>query len=195
MPDELWIRSESLLPAHPLYASPKGGRPRLQKLRPIADGIFYKLRTGCQWNAIPRIFGASSTIHNYFQEWVELGIFEQVWELALAEYEDIRGTSWQHQSLDTASVKSPLGGEKNRPQSDRSGQGYIPHAAKRKRRDKRGRPVMKRDAYRLVVERTHSWANQFRSLKIRWEKKVRNYEALLHISFAPNGLRAARVFG
>lgn len=124
MPDELWIRFESLLPARPLYASPKGGRPRLQKLRPIADGIFYKLRTGCQWNAIPRIFGASSTIHNYFQEWVELGIFEQVWELALAEYEDIRGTSWQHQSLDTASVKAPLGGEKNRPQSDRSGQAW-----------------------------------------------------------------------
>ncbi len=124
MPDELWIRIETLLPARPLYASPKGGRPRLQKIRPIADGIFYKLRTGCQWNAIPRIFGASSTIHNYFQEWVELGIFERVWELGLAEYEDIRGTSWQHQSLDTASVKAPLGGEKNRPQSDRSGQAW-----------------------------------------------------------------------
>ncbi|HET9239456.1 MAG TPA: IS5/IS1182 family transposase, partial [Oligoflexus sp.] len=43
--------------------------------------------------------------------------------------------------------------------------------------------------------RTHSWANQFRSLKIRWEKKVRNYEALLHISFALTALRAAGVFG
>jgi putative transposase len=91
----------------------------LQKLKPIADGIFYKLRTGCQWNAIPRIFGASSTIHNYFQEWVELGVFEQVWELALSEYEYLRGTSWKHQSLDTATVKAPLGGEKNRTQSDR----------------------------------------------------------------------------
>lgn len=125
MPDELWIRIESLLPELPLYASPKGGRPRLQKRRPIADGIFYKLRTGCQWNAVPRVFGASSTIHNYFQEWVELGVFEQVWELALAEYEELRGTCWKHQSLDTASVKAPLGGEKNRPQPDRSRQTWM----------------------------------------------------------------------
>jgi transposase len=118
MPDELWIRMESLLPDLPVYASPKGGRPRLQKRRPIADGIFYKMRTGCQWNAIPRVFGASSTIHHYFQEWVELGVFERLWELALAEYEELRGTSWKHQSLDTASVKAPLGGEKSRQESD-----------------------------------------------------------------------------
>jgi putative transposase len=125
MPDELWVRIESLLPELPLYASPKGGRPRLQKRRPIADGIFYKLRTGCQWNAIPRVFGASSTIHYYFQEWVELGLFERVWELALAEYEELRGTSWKHQSLDTASVKAPLGGEKNRTESNRPGQAWM----------------------------------------------------------------------
>jgi putative transposase len=73
--------------------------------------------------------------------------------------------------------------------------GYIPHAAKRRRRDRRDRPVTKRDAYRWVVERTHAWANQFRSLKIRWEKKVPNYEALFHISFALTALRASGVFG
>lgn len=60
--------------------------------------------------------------------------------------------------------------------------GYIPHAAKRKRRDRRGLPVTKRDVYRWVVERTHSWANQFRGLKISGEKKPcnaksREYEA------------------
>lgn len=124
MPDELWARMESLLPDLPMYSSPKGGRPRLQKRKPIADGIFYKLRTGCQWNAIPRVFGASSTVHNYFQEWVELGVFESLWELALAEYEDLRGTSWKHQSLDTALIKAPLGGEKNWPKSDRSRQAW-----------------------------------------------------------------------
>lgn len=266
MPDELWIRMESLLPARPAYASPRGGRPRLQKMRPVADGIFYKMRTGCQWNALPRVFGASTTIHDYFQEWVEQGIFERMWELALTEYEDLRGTSWTHQSLDTATVKAPLGGKKlagirriganlaanapcwstgeacrchaksqlrmsttprlfkrtlkkrkyRRPRTryrkrmhihldkgyDSSAvrttarrNGYIPQAARRKRRDGRGRPVTKRDVYRWVVERTHSWANQFRGLKIRWEKKPCNYEALLHINFALTALRAAGVFG
>lgn len=83
MPDELWNRMESLLPARP-RTTRKGGRPRLQKLKPVADAIFYKMRTGCQWNALPRVFGASSTIHDYFQEWVDLSIFERMWELALS---------------------------------------------------------------------------------------------------------------
>lgn len=124
MPDELWTRIESLLPDVPRFSSPRGGRPRLQERRPIADGIFYKMRTGCQWNAIPRVFGASSTIHHYFQEWVELGIFEKVWKLALHEYEELRGTSWKHQSLDTASIKAPLGGEKNREEPNGSWQAW-----------------------------------------------------------------------
>jgi hypothetical protein len=37
---------------------------------------------------------------------------------------------------------------------------------------------------RWVVERTHSWINRFRRLLIRWEKKVANYKALLHLAFA-----------
>lgn len=32
---------------------------------------------------------------------------------------------------------------------------------------------------RWVVERTHSWLNRYRRLKIRWEKKVENYYGLI----------------
>ena len=32
------------------------------------SAIFYVLRTGCQWNALPRSLGASSTVHDRFQE-------------------------------------------------------------------------------------------------------------------------------
>jgi transposase len=28
------------------------------------SAIFYVLRTGCQWNALPRSLGASSTVHD-----------------------------------------------------------------------------------------------------------------------------------
>jgi len=46
---------------------------------------------------------------------------------------------------------------------------------------------------RWVVERAHSWMNRFRRLLIRWEKKVENYMAMLHlacawISFSQSGL-------
>ncbi len=64
LPDELWERLEPLLPKY--VPSPKGGKPRLA-LRRVADGIFYVLRTGCQWKAAPREFGSASALHRYFQ--------------------------------------------------------------------------------------------------------------------------------
>ena len=50
-------------------------------------------------------------------------------------------------------------------------------------------------ARRWVVERTHSWFNRFRRLLIRWEKKVVNYTAMLHVACAYITLRAAGVMG
>ena len=48
-------------------------------------------------------------------------------------------------------------------------------------------------ARRWVVERTHSWMNRFRRVLVRWDKKVRNYLAFLHlacadISYSQSGL-------
>lgn len=74
MPDALWERLEPLLPDYP--SNPDGGRPRAN-LRDVVDGIFYCLRTGCQWKAVPPQLSPGSTCHDYFQEWVELGIFGQ----------------------------------------------------------------------------------------------------------------------
>ena len=37
-------------------------------------------------------------------------------------------------------------------------------------------------ARRWVVERTNSWHNRFRKLAVRFEKKVENYAALLHLA-------------
>jgi len=48
-------------------------------------------------------------------------------------------------------------------------------------------------ARRWVVERTHSWMNCFRRILIRWEKKVVNYAAMLHLACAYITLRAAEV--
>jgi putative transposase len=39
-------------------------------------------------------------------------------------------------------------------------------------------------ARRWVVERTHSWLNRKRGVLIRWEKKPKNYEAMLQIAAA-----------
>jgi putative transposase len=119
IPDALWERIDLFLPIY--KPSPKGGRPRLP-LRNVVGGIFYVLATGCQWKAMPKQFGSGSAIHDYFQEWVELGVFQEMWEFALAEYDELKGIDWKWQSMDGAMTKSPLGGEKNRQKPDRSRQ-------------------------------------------------------------------------
>jgi putative transposase len=119
IPDALWERIDLILPIY--EASPKGGRPRLP-MRNVVSGILYVLATGCQWKAMPRDFGSGSAIHAYFQEWTESGVFAELWELALAEYDALKGIDWKWQSLDGAITKSPLGGEKNRQKPDRSRQ-------------------------------------------------------------------------
>lgn len=119
VPEALWVRIEPLLPKY--RTNREGGRPRLC-LRKVVSGILYVLKTGCQWKAMPREYGSGSAIHKYFQEWTESGLFEKLWRLALEEYDDLVGLDWEWQSLDGAMTKSPLGGEKNREEPDRSGQ-------------------------------------------------------------------------
>ena len=119
LPDVFWQRLQPLLPRY--RKSRKGGRPRVD-LRIVANGIFYVLRTGCQWKAAPKEFGSGSTLHRYFQEWTAAGVFRKLWKAALLEYDKRKGIQWNWQSVDGAMTKSPLGGEKNRQKPDRSWQ-------------------------------------------------------------------------
>jgi len=119
IPDAFWERIDLVLPIY--RTSKKGGRPRLS-LRKVVCGILYILRTGSQWKAMPTEFGSGSAIHAYFQEWVGLGVFAELWSLALTEYDQLKGIDWEWQSMDGAMTKSPLGGEKNREKPDGSRQ-------------------------------------------------------------------------
>ena len=109
LPDELWERMQPWLPRY--QKSARGGRPR-SDLRKVANGIFYVLRTGCQWKAAPREFASGSTLHRYFQQGVAADVFRRLWKAALLEYDELKGIEWNWQSVDGAMTKSPLGGEK-----------------------------------------------------------------------------------
>jgi putative transposase len=50
-------------------------------------------------------------------------------------------------------------------------------------------------ALRWVVERTHSRMNRFRRILIRWEKKVENYFAMLHLACAFITYRCSGLLG
>lgn len=120
--DELWAVLEPLLPVHVNTHRFGGGRPRVPD-RDCADAIFYILRTGCQWQALDQTeLCAHSTAHDRFQAWVQAGVFLNLWQAGLEQFDELCGIDWQWLSMDGAMTKAPLGGGKNRPQSDRSGQ-------------------------------------------------------------------------
>ena len=75
----------------------------------LMESLFI-LRTGCQWKMLPKEYGSGSTCHRRFQEWIQLGIFDKLWTRLLKIYDNKRGIKWNWQSLDSISVKSPLGG-------------------------------------------------------------------------------------
>ena len=107
IPDELWDEIVSVLPKEkPDNAI---GRP-IVPYRKVMDGILYILRTGCQWKMLPAEYGSGSTCHRRFQDWVGLGIFKKAWIRLLQSYDNKQGIKWTWQSLDSISIKSPLGG-------------------------------------------------------------------------------------
>src|SRR5688572_30144918 len=50
-------------------------------------------------------------------------------------------------------------------------------------------------ARRWVVERTHAWLNRCRRLLVRWDRKVVNHAAFLHLACALISVRAAEASG
>ena len=86
------------------------GRPIIP-FRKVMDGILYILRTkGCQWKMLPKEYGSGSTCHRRFQQWVQLDIFKKIWIRLLEEYDNKIGIKLIWQSIDSISIKSPLGG-------------------------------------------------------------------------------------
>jgi transposase len=76
----------------------------------------YVLRTGCQWNALPKdTYGSGKTAHRYFQRWARAGVFRRMWAAGLTDYDELKGIAWKWQAADGTMTKAPLGGEKTGP--------------------------------------------------------------------------------
>jgi transposase len=116
-PDALWAEIEPLLPprkAHPLGCH----NPRVEDRRAM-DAIFFRLRTGCQWNALSATgLCSSSSAHRRFQEWRAAGVFRELWRRGLTEYDALKGIDWTWLAADGAMTKAPLGGENQRAEPD-----------------------------------------------------------------------------
>lgn len=108
IPDDIWPTLQRILDEH-YPAKPKGHR-RVD-LRRVFNGIIFRLRTGCQWNHLPKQFGDDSTVHRHFQQWCQHGLFERLWAELVGACAGLHGVDWHWQAADAAMGKARMGGD------------------------------------------------------------------------------------
>jgi putative transposase len=120
VPDDLWQRVlpilEEFWPARPT------GRHHAD-WRKALNGIIFRMRSGCQWERLPRRFGPKSTVHDWFQRWCAGGIMKRIWAELVKDCDDLGGLDWRWQSADCCLGKARFGGEKG---------GEKPHGSREK---------------------------------------------------------------
>lgn len=97
VPDALW---ETISKVLAVYDPPaKTGRPRIDQRRAL-NGLIFRMRTGCQWNHLPKEFGDDLSIYRTFRRWEDKGIFDILWAVLLTKCDNLQGVDWQWQSAD-----------------------------------------------------------------------------------------------
>ncbi len=111
-PDDLWDNFIEPVLADLDPRKPGPGRKRIDP-RKALNGMIYQMRTGCQWNALPKRFGDDSSVHRTMQRWIEKGVFEAIWAELVQHCDDLGGVEWQWQSADAAMGKARFGGTRS----------------------------------------------------------------------------------
>jgi putative transposase len=63
----------------PLLPPPQpGGRHRATDLREVLNAIFYVVKNGCGWRALPHDFPPEGTVRDYFHTWRRRGVWTQI---------------------------------------------------------------------------------------------------------------------
>ena len=123
--DVLWAEVEAVLEEHDPPA--RFGPARIDQ-RNALDAVIYRMRSGVQWNRLPKEYGDDSSIHRTFQRWVKRGVIGRIWAVLVRGCEDLAGVDWEWQSFDCALGKARHGGirsERTQP----TGRRTAPNAA------------------------------------------------------------------
>jgi putative transposase len=70
--DAQWLLLQPLLPTG------GGGRHRTTDLREVLNAIFYLVKNGCGWRALPHDFPPEGTVRDYFHRWRRNGTWERI---------------------------------------------------------------------------------------------------------------------
>jgi putative transposase len=95
----------------PFIPPPKpGGRPRTTDMRQMLDGLFYVVRTGCQWRHLPPppAFPPWQTVYGYFRTFLEAGVWETIRHYLVTTLRETEGREASPTAviIDTQSVKT-----------------------------------------------------------------------------------------
>ena len=119
VPDDLWQR---ILPTLQGFWPRKPTGRHVANWRKALNGIIFRMRSGCQWEKLPRRFGPKSTVHDWFQRWCSGGVLQRIWQELVAECDELKAVDWHWQSADGHLGKARLGGEKGGQEPHRSRQ-------------------------------------------------------------------------
>ena len=101
--DAEWEILKPLIPA-----AKRGGRPRKVNMREVLNGIFYVLKSGCQWKMLPRDFPPKGTVYDYFNKWRKDGTWTRMNAELREQVREKMGRNEQPSgaSIDSQSVKT-----------------------------------------------------------------------------------------
>jgi transposase len=77
MTDAQWALLEPLLPP-PGNTAGRGGRPEKHPRRRVLDAIFYLVRGGIAWAALPAEFPPAKTVYGLFRRWAAAGAWMRI---------------------------------------------------------------------------------------------------------------------
>jgi transposase len=124
--EPLWDQFVGLLPERSVYdpGHPLGcHRPRISD-RIVFDKMLQLLWFGCSYQAIADSTCSATTIRGRRDEWIRLGVFAKLKQIALASYDRIVGVVLDQIAIDGSITKAPGGGEvAGRSPVDRGKQG------------------------------------------------------------------------
>src|SRR5262249_49991363 len=114
--DELWRRIEPLLPP------PKPRRFRFPGRKPLTHrqaltGILFVLKTGINWNDLPRELncGSGSRCRRRLAEWQQAGVWVQLHALLLDELQGADKIDWSRAAVDSSFARALGGGAETGP--------------------------------------------------------------------------------
>lgn len=105
VPDPLWEQMVLILDAKD--PQKRKGRPRTDQRR-VIDGILFKIRTGCQWNLIPKVYGSDTTLHRNLKRWSSLGVWQDLWAVLAKEFPQLATVEWKDVIPEGSNPTTPL---------------------------------------------------------------------------------------